>query len=142
MHHLAGRFGGPKPLGDGVRAQLNGVEFDAVDWWWFYTGEVGAPKRSAGGLLETHALKRSSFRARPHDGREPESSFDGTLLIEKPMNARRYLQDMQNMNIDETSAGRCVSLVGKLNAQILKAAEQHLAFDDEPSHYERLAPGG
>ena len=39
------------------------------------------------------------------------------------------------MNIDETSAGRCVSLVGKLNAQILKAAEQHLAFDDEPSHF-------
>ena len=25
MHHLAERFGGPKPLGDGVRAQLNGV---------------------------------------------------------------------------------------------------------------------
>lgn len=49
-HHLAERFGGPKPLSDGVRAQLNEAEFDAADWWWFYTGEVGAPKRSAGGV--------------------------------------------------------------------------------------------
>lgn len=50
MHNLAERFGEPRPLPEGVRKNLAAVEFDAVDWWWFYTAEVGAPKRSAGGL--------------------------------------------------------------------------------------------
>ena len=39
------------------------------------------------------------------------------------MNAREYLQDMQNMNIDETSAGQYVSLVGKLNALLFNLQE-------------------
>lgn len=50
MHHLAERFGTPHPLPERLRSRLKEVEPDAVDWWWFYTAEVGAPKRSAGGL--------------------------------------------------------------------------------------------
>lgn len=50
MHHLAERFGTPRPLSAPLRAQLKELEPDAVDWWWFYAAEVGAPRRSAGGL--------------------------------------------------------------------------------------------
>lgn len=50
MHNLAERFGEPSPLRAGLRAQLQAEEFDAADWWSFYTCEVGAPRRSAGGL--------------------------------------------------------------------------------------------
>ena len=50
MHNLAERFGEPAPLPEAVRARLAAAEFDAPDWWAFYAGEVGAPRRSAGGL--------------------------------------------------------------------------------------------
>lgn len=50
MHGLAERFGGPKPLPDGLLAQVKALDPDARDWWWFYSAEVGAPRRSAGGL--------------------------------------------------------------------------------------------
>ncbi len=50
MDSLARQFGGAKALPDGVVAQIKAAEFDADDWWWFYTAEVGAPRRSAGGL--------------------------------------------------------------------------------------------
>ena len=45
MDHLARQFGAPRPM-DEQPAE----EFSAEDWWWFYAGEVGAPKRSAAGL--------------------------------------------------------------------------------------------
>jgi ribulose-5-phosphate 4-epimerase/fuculose-1-phosphate aldolase len=45
MDHLARRFGAPKPM-----SEKPAEEFSAEDWWWFYTAEVGAPKRSAAGL--------------------------------------------------------------------------------------------
>jgi L-fuculose-phosphate aldolase len=50
MDNLARQFGGPKRLPDGVIAQIRANEADADDWWWFYAAEVGAPRRSAGGL--------------------------------------------------------------------------------------------
>lgn len=50
MHSLAERFGEPRPLPESLRTTIASLEPDAVDWWWFYAGEVGAPKRSAGGL--------------------------------------------------------------------------------------------
>lgn len=50
MHNLAERFGPPRPLAPAMVAQLGQCEPDADDWWWYYTGEVGAPCRSAGGL--------------------------------------------------------------------------------------------
>lgn len=50
LHSLAERFGGPWPLPDGMVAQVKAFDPDARDWWWFYAAEVGAPRRSAGGL--------------------------------------------------------------------------------------------
>lgn len=50
MHSLAERFGDPKPLPAGLLAQVKALDPDPRDWWWFYTAEVGAPRRSAGGL--------------------------------------------------------------------------------------------
>ena len=50
MHHLAERFGTPRPLPPPTRVRLKELEPDAIDWWWFYAAEVGAPRRSAGGL--------------------------------------------------------------------------------------------
>lgn len=50
LHSVAERFGGPRPLPDGMVAQIKALEPDARDWWWFYAAEVGAPRRSAGGL--------------------------------------------------------------------------------------------
>lgn len=50
MHHLAERFGEPRPLPDAVVTRIAEVEADPRDWWWFYCAEVGAPRRSAGGL--------------------------------------------------------------------------------------------
>lgn len=47
---LARRFGTPNELHPQTIADIRAVEFSAEDWWWFYTGEVGAPRRSAGGL--------------------------------------------------------------------------------------------
>jgi L-fuculose-phosphate aldolase len=48
--HLARRFGAPQPLDAETIDQVRGAEFSAEDWWWFYTGEIAAPRRSAGGL--------------------------------------------------------------------------------------------
>jgi len=46
MDALARRFGSPKPVLQGKTIEKHTPE----DWWWFYAGEVGAPKRSAAGL--------------------------------------------------------------------------------------------
>lgn len=46
MDALARRFGTPRP----VLEKRFDDEPSAEDWWWFYAGEVGAPKRSAAGL--------------------------------------------------------------------------------------------
>lgn len=48
--HLARRFGEPQELHPATIDDIRAGEFDAEDWWWFYTGEVGAPRRSVGGL--------------------------------------------------------------------------------------------
>lgn len=50
MDHLARRFGGARPLSQHCIAQLIAHEPAAQDWWWFYTAEVGAPRRSVAGL--------------------------------------------------------------------------------------------
>lgn len=50
MDHLARQFGGAKPLSARAIEQLRASEPGANDWWWFYTAEVGAPRRSAAGL--------------------------------------------------------------------------------------------
>jgi ribulose-5-phosphate 4-epimerase/fuculose-1-phosphate aldolase len=50
MDHLARRFGAPHALPAQTVADIRAGEFNAEDWWWFYTAEVGAPRRSAGGL--------------------------------------------------------------------------------------------
>jgi L-fuculose-phosphate aldolase len=48
--HLARRFGTPKEMPAQTLSDIRAGEFDANDWWWFYTAEVGAPRRSVGGL--------------------------------------------------------------------------------------------
>lgn len=48
--HLARRFGEPRALAAETIEDVRAAEFSAEDWWWFYTAEVGAPRRSAGGL--------------------------------------------------------------------------------------------
>lgn len=48
--HLSRQFGEPRPLAPGLIARLGEVEPSAEDWWWFYMGEVAAPKRSVAGL--------------------------------------------------------------------------------------------
>jgi ribulose-5-phosphate 4-epimerase/fuculose-1-phosphate aldolase len=50
MDHLAQQFGGAKPLPQQTIEQIRNWEMPADDWWWFYTAEVDAPRRSAGGL--------------------------------------------------------------------------------------------
>jgi hypothetical protein len=50
MHNLAERFSEPQRLPEGIRARLKEAEFEPADWWSFYACEVGAPRRSAGGL--------------------------------------------------------------------------------------------
>jgi ribulose-5-phosphate 4-epimerase/fuculose-1-phosphate aldolase len=50
MDHLARRFGEPQALAAPRLDALRAAEPSAEDWWWFYTGEVDAPRRSAGGL--------------------------------------------------------------------------------------------
>lgn len=44
MDDLAHRFGGAR-----VRLNID-EEMPAEDWWWFYAAEVGAPRRSPGGV--------------------------------------------------------------------------------------------
>jgi L-fuculose-phosphate aldolase len=48
--HLSRRFGEPQALSAETIEDVRSAEFDAEDWWWFYTAEVGAPRRSAAGL--------------------------------------------------------------------------------------------
>ena len=50
VDHLSRRFGEPRPLAEKTIEDVRAAEFSAEDWWWFYTGEVGAPRRSAAGL--------------------------------------------------------------------------------------------
>ena len=50
MDSLARRFGSPRTLPARLLGQVRAAEPGAEDWWWFYTAEVGAPRRSAGGL--------------------------------------------------------------------------------------------
>lgn len=50
MDHLSRQFGEPRPLSPSLIARLGEVEPSAEDWWWFYMGEVDAPKRSVAGL--------------------------------------------------------------------------------------------
>lgn len=50
MHNLAERFGTPRPLPPRMVERLRALEPGHDDWWWYYTGEVSAPRRSAGGL--------------------------------------------------------------------------------------------
>jgi ribulose-5-phosphate 4-epimerase/fuculose-1-phosphate aldolase len=50
MDHLARQFGGARPLSLHSLEVIRKHEASAQDWWWFYTAEVGAPRRSAGGL--------------------------------------------------------------------------------------------
>ena len=40
----------PSPLPARVLEDIRQNEPAAEDWWWFYTAEVGAPRRSAAGL--------------------------------------------------------------------------------------------
>lgn len=50
MDCLARQFGGGAPLPARTVEQLRAHEAPAEDWWWFYTAEIGAPRRSAAGL--------------------------------------------------------------------------------------------
>lgn len=50
MDHLARQFGGAKALPARIIQDIKKHEAAALDWWWFYTAEVGAPRRSPGGL--------------------------------------------------------------------------------------------
>ena len=51
LHNLAERFGTPQPLPEATIARLPELEPSAEDWWWFYTAEVGAVRRSVGGYV-------------------------------------------------------------------------------------------
>ena len=50
MDSLVRRFGAPKAMPAPLLEQVRACETSAEDWWWFYTAEVDAPRRSAGGL--------------------------------------------------------------------------------------------
>jgi ribulose-5-phosphate 4-epimerase/fuculose-1-phosphate aldolase len=49
MDHLARRFGGVNAMPT-ARERVAACEPSAEDWWWFYTAEINAPRRSAAGL--------------------------------------------------------------------------------------------
>jgi ribulose-5-phosphate 4-epimerase/fuculose-1-phosphate aldolase len=49
MDHLARRFGEPKSMPTDLEL-VKQSEASAEDWWWFYTAEIGAPRRSVAGL--------------------------------------------------------------------------------------------
>jgi L-fuculose-phosphate aldolase len=49
MDHTARRFGEPRAMPTKPAAVL-AAEASAEDWWWFYTAEIGAPRRSVAGL--------------------------------------------------------------------------------------------
>lgn len=50
MDDLARRFGSPRTMQEDLRERIRASEAPTEDWWWFYAAEVGAPRRSAGGL--------------------------------------------------------------------------------------------
>jgi ribulose-5-phosphate 4-epimerase/fuculose-1-phosphate aldolase len=50
MDSLARRFGEPTALAARTIEYVRQHEHTAEDWWWYYAGEVGAPRRSAAGL--------------------------------------------------------------------------------------------
>jgi L-fuculose-phosphate aldolase len=50
MDHLSRRFGQPRTLDAETVDDVRAAEFSAEDWWWFYTAEIGVPRRSAAGL--------------------------------------------------------------------------------------------
>jgi ribulose-5-phosphate 4-epimerase/fuculose-1-phosphate aldolase len=50
MDHLARRFGGAKRLPGRAIEQIRANEAAPEDWWWFYTAEIGALRRSVAGL--------------------------------------------------------------------------------------------
>ena len=50
MDSLARRFGEPTALAGRTIEYVRQHEHTAADWWWYYAGEVGAPRRSAAGL--------------------------------------------------------------------------------------------
>ena len=50
MDSLARRFGEPTSLPGRAIEYVRQHEHTAEDWWWYYAGEVGAPRRSAAGL--------------------------------------------------------------------------------------------
>jgi ribulose-5-phosphate 4-epimerase/fuculose-1-phosphate aldolase len=50
MDNLARQFGGSRPLPEKTLERIKTEDPSAADWWWFYTMEIGAPKRSAAGL--------------------------------------------------------------------------------------------
>jgi ribulose-5-phosphate 4-epimerase/fuculose-1-phosphate aldolase len=50
MDSVVRQFGAARPLSAQSRAFIAANEAGAGDWWWFYAAEVGAPRRSAGGL--------------------------------------------------------------------------------------------
>ena len=54
------------------------------------------------------------------------------------MDVRKYLSEVQAIEIDEAAAKLYETMVGGMNAQVREAAGQRLAFDDEPSHYLRV----
>jgi len=49
MDHTARRFGEPQAMPTSAKA-VEAAEASAEDWWWFYTSEIGAPRRSVAGL--------------------------------------------------------------------------------------------
>lgn len=49
MDHLARRFGAVRAMPTDP-ARVAAAEAPALDWWYFHTAEIGAPRRSAGGL--------------------------------------------------------------------------------------------
>lgn len=49
MDYTARRFGEPHAMPTSSEA-IEAAEASAEDWWWFYTSEIGAPRRSVAGL--------------------------------------------------------------------------------------------
>jgi L-fuculose-phosphate aldolase len=49
MDYAARRFGEPQVMPTSAE-EVDATEASAEDWWWFYTSEIGAPRRSVAGL--------------------------------------------------------------------------------------------
>lgn len=50
MDATARRFGTPQPLATRALELIKKFEPGADDWWWYYAAEVGAPRRTPGGV--------------------------------------------------------------------------------------------